>query len=273
MSYRRTPRVELPRRPRTRRLAIGVTWLKRSRGSRNRPRSTAWPTPGGRYRHRGRGVRTMAIIGGAIAGLGLGGLTGSTIVSLGIGGIIEPILIAGLGFGLGAGCCWPRRTATRTLDAVRSALARPVSPGRPTGPRMSRLAGRQGRCGSRADRRLSLDRRFLNAEVRSDLGCLMCAHTRRQFCGRYHSEVRSDFRGILWRDAVGGEDVRYGPGVTNRDDFDTYYATTSIQVHSGVVPSLRRAGDLSIAESDVEGTGVEVVLQFHGHSAVTRPAP
>jgi hypothetical protein len=45
----------------------------------------------------------MAIIGGAIAGLGLGGLTGSTIVSLGIGGIIQPILIAGLGFGLGAG--------------------------------------------------------------------------------------------------------------------------------------------------------------------------
>ena len=54
---------------------------------------------------------------------------------------------------------------------------------------------------------------------------------------------------------------------------ETLDATTSIQVHSGVVPSLRRAGDLSIAQSDIEGTGVEVVLQFHGHSAVTRPAP
>ena len=45
----------------------------------------------------------MAITGGSVGGLGLGGLAGSMIVSLGLGGVIEPILIAGLGFGLGVG--------------------------------------------------------------------------------------------------------------------------------------------------------------------------
>ena len=47
----------------------------------------------------------MAIIGGLIAGLGLAGLSASIIESLGVGwsAPVEPILIAGLGFGLGAG--------------------------------------------------------------------------------------------------------------------------------------------------------------------------
>jgi hypothetical protein len=47
--------------------------------------------------------RTMAITGGAIAGAGLGGLAASMIVILGLGGVIEPLLITGLGFGLGVG--------------------------------------------------------------------------------------------------------------------------------------------------------------------------
>ena len=47
--------------------------------------------------------RTLAIWGGLLGGLGLGGLAGSIIVSLGAGGTIEPILISGLGFGLGVG--------------------------------------------------------------------------------------------------------------------------------------------------------------------------
>jgi hypothetical protein len=47
----------------------------------------------------------MAIIGGVIFGLGLAGLAASIIESLGTGWAapIEPILIAGLGFGLGIG--------------------------------------------------------------------------------------------------------------------------------------------------------------------------
>jgi hypothetical protein len=47
----------------------------------------------------------MAIIGGLIFGLGLAGLAVSIIESVGVGGSApaEPILIAGLGFGLGAG--------------------------------------------------------------------------------------------------------------------------------------------------------------------------
>jgi hypothetical protein len=47
----------------------------------------------------------MAIIGGLIAGLALAGLAVSIIECLGVGSRApsEPILIAGLGFGLGTG--------------------------------------------------------------------------------------------------------------------------------------------------------------------------
>ena len=47
----------------------------------------------------------MAIIGGLIAGLALAGLAVSIIERLGVGSSapVEPILIAGLGFGLGTG--------------------------------------------------------------------------------------------------------------------------------------------------------------------------
>jgi len=47
----------------------------------------------------------MAIFGGLIAGLGLAGLAVSIIEGLGVGwsAPVEPILLAGLGFGLGTG--------------------------------------------------------------------------------------------------------------------------------------------------------------------------